>query len=489
MKTQFQIDKKDIYALVSYALKEYGSMTIMKNEMKCNGFIIETFGTIKAKISMVIAEKKHLYLRRYDVSNMDGKLIFSFILGHAAMLFSNSAHKFREELIASEKIKVVATLKKSVFNHIVIPAAVIILGDNKETCFTAVESIETLVDIMNGEFHEDAKVYHSNNISPNNLLPEFYNGDAQVIEDSFKGSETKELGEVATVIAGKGAKRNEYADTGIPYLRARDIQNGKIQKVDVLYIAQENVMAFSRQLLQEGDILLTKNFGQNKLALVTEDDIPAIASNALFIIRPIEISEGYLYRYLASETGNQTFNKQINRIQKGMTIPSVALADLIHVKVPVFEGEIMENLSNIESISMEEVIDTTRKLLENVSPYSELEKVVKESLLCAGWNEKNFVQESNNWIEVGNQMRWRPDLAYRLPDGRMVIIEIKARLLMIRADWIQIIRRILQVGSDYIFILTTGVYYEVHISGIEKSLQLMKTPTISEILDWEKEVR
>lgn len=52
-----------------------------------------------------------------------------------------------------------------------------------------------------------------------------------------------------------------------------------------------------------------------------------------------------------------------------------------------------------------------------------------------------------------------------------------------------IIRRILQVGSDYIFILTTGVYYEVHISGIEKSLQLMKTPTISEILDWEKEVR
>ena len=172
-----------------------------------------------------------------------------------------------------------------------------------------------------------------------------------------------------------------------------------------------------------------------------------------------------------------------------MTIPSVALADLIHVKVPVFEGEIMENLSNIESISMEEVIDTTRKLLENVSPYSELEKVVKKSLICAGWNEKNFVQESNNWIEVGNQMRWRPDLVYRLPDGRMVIIEIKARLLMIRADWIQIIRRILQVGSDYIFILTTGVYYEVHISGIEKSLQLMKTPTISEILDWEKEVR
>ena len=129
------------------------------------------------------------------------------------------------------------------------------------------------------------------------MLPEYYNGDDKLIEEKLSGSNVKELGEVATIIAGKGARREEYSDKGIPYLRARDIKNGKVQTPEV-YISTDNVGVYSRQLLQEGDILLTKNFGQNKLALVTEDDIPAIASNMLFIIRPFEVSEGYLYKYL-----------------------------------------------------------------------------------------------------------------------------------------------------------------------------------------------
>ena len=488
MKAQLQMDKTQIHDLLSYALKEYGSMTLMKTELMRDGFITESFGTYSAKISMVMAEKNRLYLRKYDVSDSNGEIVLCFILGHAAMLFGNSARGFREDLVSTERIKGVATLKQSVFEHIVMPAAVIILGGDEDTWFTTADSIDSLVDIMNGEFYDCAKVYYSNNINPDNLLPEFYNGEEQEIEDSFKGSTTKELAEVATVIAGKGARRDEYSDVGIPYLRARDIKNGKIQEAEV-YIAQENVVTFSRQLIQEGDILLTKNFGQNKLALVTENDLPAIASNALFIIRPFEVSEGYLYRYLTSETGNAIFNKQINRIQKGITIPSVALADLVHVKVPVFDDETMENLSNIELISKEEAIETTKKLLGNASSGSHLEESVKEALIAAGWDEEKLLQESNFWIEIGNNKRWQPDFLYELADGCKVIIEVKSDLLMIRPDWIQVVNHILQAGENYIFILSTGMYYEVHISGIDKSLQLMKAPTIEQILDWQKEVR
>lgn len=86
---------------------------------------------------------------------------------------------------------------------------------------------------------------------------------------------------------------------------------------------------FSEQLVQEEDTLLTKNFGQNKIALVTADDVPGIASNGLFIIHSYDVSEKYLYRYLTSKTGNEIFNKQINRIQRGVIIPSIALRDLI----------------------------------------------------------------------------------------------------------------------------------------------------------------
>ena len=89
-------------------------------------------------------------------------------------------------MVSKERIKGVATLKQSVFEHIVMPAAVIILGGDEDTWFTTADSIDSLVDIMNGEFYDCTKVYYSNNINPDNLLPEFYNGEEQEIEDQFK---------------------------------------------------------------------------------------------------------------------------------------------------------------------------------------------------------------------------------------------------------------------------------------------------------------
>ena len=38
------------------------------------------------------------------------------------------------------------------------------------------------------------------------------------------------------------------------------------------------------------------------------------------------------------------------------------------------------------------------------------------------------------------------------------------------------------------YIITTGFYYEVHRKNTSNTLKLMHTPTIDEILKWEKEV-
>ena len=361
-----QIDKKDIYNLISFALKEYGGVTSKKDQLMNDSCVTKKIGSITVKITKVIVENSRLYLRKYDVTDENGEMVMSFVLGHATMLFSQSSRRYREKLLATEKIKGVMILKQSVFRNIVIPAAIIILNNTeKETWFTSVGSMDTLVDIMFDTFPCELKVYRSERITADNLLPEFYNGDDQIIEEKFKGNTTKELSEVATVIIGKSARREDLSDEGIPYLRARDIQNGRLQTRDVFEVS-ERASIYSRQFLQEGDILFTKNFNQNKLALVTEEDLPAIASNALFIIRPFEVTEDYLYRYLTSKTGNEIFNKQINRIKKGVTIPSVLLSDLIHVKVPLFDEETMRNFSNIETMTRDEVIETTKKYLEMI---------------------------------------------------------------------------------------------------------------------------
>lgn len=487
MKAMNIINENDFREMVSFALNEYGNSKLRKIDFGEDGRFEENFGSLVASVSMIPVDKGRLYIRRYDVVDKCGSKFISFILGHAAMLFGMSMKYFREQLLENEGIEGIITLKQSIFKEIRIPAAIIILGNkNDETWLTSADNIEVLLDSFYERFSEKMSVYYTSELSADNMMPERYNGEIQSIEDDFQGRETKKLSEIAEVINGKGANKREYADSGIPYLRARDIQEGKITRADV-YIDTCDVSRFSKQLIQPGDILLTKHFGQHKLALVTEGDVPAIASNMLFIIRPFGVSEGYLYNYLTSKTGNEVFKRQLNYIQRGVTIPSIALSDLKNVLVPLYDKETMHNMENVEVLTKDEIIHTSKKLISSIRQESGLEREVKQQFIQAGWKEEGFSQETVIMLQGGTK-RWKADFAYCMKDGRTVIIEVKSDLTKIDGEWLGNIREILTDKQKYIFILTTGVYYEVHISGVENSLKLLRVPTIEEILNWEKGV-
>lgn len=481
------INKQEFYDLIKFALEEYCGRTMTGPSISKNGSVCKQFGSITAVISNVVADKNHLWVRHYEVSDENGLNIVSFFLGHAAMLFSVNTQPFRDKLLAEHTIKGVITLKQSVFRKTTIPAAVIVLNkSDEETWFTSAENIDCLISNLLFEFDDNQKVYYSKIIDTKNMMPEYYNGDLQEIESHLSNNEAKELGEIATIIAGKCAKQEDFAESGIPYLRARDIQDSRIISPDK-YIGVENINKFSKQLVQEGDILLTKNFGQNKLSLVTENDIPAIVSNGLFVIRPFDVTERYLYKYLTSKTGNEVFNKQINRIQQGVTIPTIALSDLIHVLVPIYDEETMNNIESMDSLSKTEVIEATKQFAKRYRSEAELEKEVYFDLVAAGWKDKYLLKEV--FVSIGDNRKWRPDLVYKFPDERKVYIEVKTDLFRVTPEWISAMKQILYGDENCFFILTTGSYYEVHASGIEKSLILLQAPTIDEILKWEKEVR
>ena len=113
-------------------------------------------------------------------------------------------------------------------------------------------------------------------------------------------------------------------------------------------------------------------------------------------------------------------------------------------------------------------------------------KALKE----AGWEDESFIINSNLELSTdGLKIKWRPDLCYRLKDGRKVFVEIKTDLSQVSKDWLSAINQILHGEESFIFILTTGYYYEVHISGIKQYLKSSNPPTIEDILKWEKEVR
>ncbi len=484
------INKSDFFKLIEFALEEYSGRNTLNRVLTVDDKLTQRFGSIFAEVSIIVADKQHLYVRRYEVKDTKGNTIVSFILGHVAMLFSVSTRKFREELLSIYSIKGVITLKQRMFKHITTPMAVIVLNKDKgSTWFTSVEDINIFIDILLGNIPDEQKIYHSDSISVESMMPEYYNGDDQIIEDSMNEKETTELGKIAVIINGKCAKKEDFVEIGIPYLRARDIQDGKI-KLPKICIDPNKASIFSKQLLQEGDILLTKYFKQNKLIRITSADTPAIASNSFFIIRPYGVSEGYLYRYLNSKTGSNIFNKQLNRIQKGETIPFVTLRDLAHIRVPIYDKQTMQDIEGIDSLGTFETINMTKRLVENNKRGFDLEKEVYEKLIKAGWSQEMLLNENEreSWISIDKNRKWRPDFVYELPDKRRVYIEVKTDLTHVKPEWVLAIQKLLYGNNNCFFILTTGMYYEVHVTGIDSSLKLLQTPTITEILRWEKEM-
>lgn len=484
------INKNDLIELLNYALDEYGDPRHMSTDLMRTGHASMAFGSLSAEIKMVEAKKNALYLRQYTVNDNNGNCL-SFLLGHSAVLFSNSAKKFREQLVSDNSVKGVITLKREVFKQITIPAAIIMLGENiAETWFTSVDSVDSLLETFCDDFSSLKRVYYSKNISAQSLNPEYYNGDDKAIEESFKGSQTKPLGEIAELIIGKAAKKEQFSDNGISYLRGRDLQNGKIMKPE-LYINADELSSFANCILQEGDILLTKNFGQNKLAFVTENDLPAIASNGLIIIRAYDVSEKYLYSYFTSQTGNEVFNKQLFRIQRGL-IPNITISDLKEVIIPILDSDTIEEMENYTTITKETVINTAKRLFGNMMIENHLESVVYEELLNAGWKKESLVQRvsSNNkyYAAIGEKINVSPDLAYLLDDGRLIFVEIKLDLMCINKDWVNKMKSVLGSNHYAFIMITTGTYYEIHKPGVDSSLKLLKAPTIDAILDWEKEV-
>lgn len=485
------IYKHDLQRIISSAISEYDDTHLYRRDVAKYESVKMQINSLLVDSSWIVDANKNLYLRLYDIFDKNNQRVCSFSLGHMSMLFSKSTFSFREKLLKEKNIQGIVTLKQSVFDHYVLPASIILFGDdNSDIWLTSADSQDQLLDLFIGNFSSDWKIYYTRELSPDNFLPEFYNGDAQLIDQRLQGKEIKELGEIAEVIPGKSARSQNYRKDGIPYLRGRDIQNGKICKAEVC-IDAEDAITYSRQLLQSGDILITKHFGKTKMALVSENDIPAIASNMLYIIRPIEVSEKYLYRYLTSKTGSEVFNKQIARIQRGSVVPSVALSDLIHVKVPIFDDVTMHLIDNMDSVSRDGSFETTKNILNNITveTESEIEKQIIDSLVAVGWKKDKFTEDADMPASTNFNSKWKPDIVYRFEDGRKVIIEIVRSLTSLSPDRLSLIMQILQGVDELFVILTTGIYFEIHKSGSNDSLKMINAPTIDDLLAWEKEVR
>lgn len=472
------MNKGNFFQLMDYVFNKYQEV-LSYNVVNDNCNFSFTIGTLQIETNHIKIGDNRLFVRKISVYE-GGELALHFIIGLSAMLYSKQFEDYRIELLNTNAVKGVAAFKNRVFNATTVPAAVIILDKNStKTWFCEINDFEELWALISEDDTVNLGVIYSDTITNYNLSPKYYQQNDIVEEVLSKGS-IKHLEEVAEIINCKSAKPYQLGNNGIPYLRARCLQNGNIVR-DNAFVLNSELPDFSKQILQSGDILLSKFFGQYKLAQVKDSDLPAIASNALFIIRPFDIGEKYLYRYLSSKTGNTVFRKQLEKVEHGITVSSITKKDLMKIEIPMFDDDLMDSLEDSDNLEGSKAEETINKLIKATTGSEHITSNVLKDLLSVGWDKFNYKLE-----EYDDKLKLRSDISFAL-EKTTVIFEIKNDLFRVSYKWVSKILELLESDNNVVFVLTTGTYYEVHLPKVRSSYKLLHTPTPDDILNLIKE--
>lgn len=439
---------------------------------------------IKQRYEIVTNEiELHYGMQKFTIFNVTDKVKkkeWHFIISVVAFLFGKNFEKYRIQILESYGVKSVITLKKQFFNHATIPMALVILGKSNETWFTSAASMEELEKAVFSIKNYNRKVNYTKHIDTTNLMPDYYDNDVKKVNESLDKFETKKLYEVADVISGKNAKKEEFLSNGVQYLRARNLVEGHIVASDV-YLSEEVIVKFSKQILQEGDILLSKNFGEHRIAMVTENDLPAVASNALFIIRATDVPEGYLYQYFTSKTGQETFKPQLDRIVKGTTITSINLSDLREIRIPIYDSQTMNEIADLQKLEYKQVYVLSKKLEHRITE-TQVEQMVIGQLIQAGWSTAELKYEEYSYFLKLGREKWYPDIVLLDDHSLLAVIEVKISIFNIDPKWIEKMQDIIRSSNAKLLILTTGSFYEVYVIGTNKHQRFFKAPSKNELI-------
>ena len=180
--------------------------------------------------------------------------------------------------------------------------------------------------------------------------------------------ETVKLGEYLYIkgrIGWKGLKKEEYLSSS-PYriINGESLTQDGIDWDKAGFISQERYDESPEIMLQEGDILLSKDGTIGKIGYVTELEKPTTVASGIFVIRnlkPQVINTRFIYHYLTS----RAFKNFITMRTEGSVIPHLYQKDFVELDFPLPSIEIQERIVSIlDAISKK--IDLNKAINNNL---------------------------------------------------------------------------------------------------------------------------
>lgn len=164
---------------------------------------------------------------------------------------------------------------------------------------------------------ENSNVSILNKPSTINLSKNYTKNEEDFNRNSF--NDIVRISEIAEVLEGITITKNHFSEKGIRYIRPKNVVNWDINE-NCVRVDEEFTNKYEDKLLRTGDILISKIFNCFNCAIVKEEQLPAIASSNILVIRCNKFNGDVLFNSLAFNEGKEMFLKQVKDNRKGDTI-------------------------------------------------------------------------------------------------------------------------------------------------------------------------
>lgn len=109
--------------------------------------------------------------------------------------------------------------------------------------------------------------------------------------------EWKKLKAVCEILNGYAFKSQLYSPQGIRVIRISDVQSGYISDSNKVYYPEKLQVEFSKQLLNEGDLVMSLTGNPGRVAKIKEIDLPCALNQRVACLRAKGVKTSYLYYF------------------------------------------------------------------------------------------------------------------------------------------------------------------------------------------------
>jgi len=146
----------------------------------------------------------------------------------------------------------------------------------------------------------------------------------------------KKLGEVCYLkgrIGWRGLTKKEYTESGPIFLTGDNLKDLKVDFSSVIHISEERYFESPEIILQNDDILMTKDGTIGKLGIVQNLNQKVTIGSTLALIRPNNdsLKSYYLLYFFTTDYVQNRFKEKI----LGCSIPHIFQKDLVTIKIPI----------------------------------------------------------------------------------------------------------------------------------------------------------